>query len=793
MSFHAHLALAASIVSSLDGNTKITLLAGRDFWTTTPLPDHGVPSFVMSDGPHGLRHQDGSADNLGLGGSLPATCFPTASALGATWDPELVERVGAAIGREAASQNVDVVLGPGLNIKRHPAGGRNFEYFSEDPLVSGVLAAAMVRGIQSQGVGACLKHYVANNQESDRFRIDTLVDERTLRELYLSGFETALRLSDPWMVMSSYNKLNGTHVGASEEMIHDILRNEFGFLGVVVSDWLAVSDRVQALRAGLDLEMPSSGRTWDREISKARNGGELTPGTIDLACTRVVALALQVADARATRETSVDLDAHHDLARRVACAGAVLLANDGILPLDAASPGKVAVIGAFAERPRFQGAGSSHVNPTRVSTVLEALDARGVNVSYAAGYDPATGDTTESLLAEATAAASRADIVILHIGLPPAAESEGFDRTDLRLPEGQETLLAAVTQANPRTAVALTAGAPVEMPWADKVAAILLTYLGGQASGEALVDMLFGDAEPSGRLAESFPEAVFDLPADAHFADHPTQVEYREGLYVGYRFHDTFGMPARFPFGHGLGYASFDMRDLRVSSWGSMQSVSVNVTNTSHRAGSTVAQIYVHDVKSTQYRPEQELKGFARVHLEAGQTSAATIDLDERAFAIYDARAGAWVVEAGDFEIRVGASSTDIRQRLTVAVGGAAKVSPGAAFAGSIANRTEFEDLLGHEISTPAATLPYTRETLIADLHQTALGRVLRKGLLRVISAKMGAGDDDASAATTTAFAEGTPLRAIAMASGGRVSLRVLDAIIGVLNVGVRPDRESRT
>ncbi len=792
MSFHTYLALAAPIVSSLDGRIKIAMLAGRDFWTTMPLPDHGVASLAMSDGPHGLRHQDGNSDSMGLGGSLPATCFPTASALGATWDPELVELVGAAIGREAASQDVDVVLGPGLNIKRHPAGGRNFEYFSEDPLVSGVLAAAMVRGIQSQGVGACLKHYVANNQESDRSRLDTIVDERTLRELYLSGFETALKLSDPWMVMSSYNKLNGTHVGESEEMIQGILRSEFGFLGVVVSDWLAVSDRVQALRAGLDLEMPSSGGTWDREIAKARSGGELTAGTIDLACTRVVALALQATDARATRETAVDLDAHHDLARTAACAGAVLLTNDGILPLDAARPGKVAVIGAFAERPRFQGAGSSQVNPTRVSTVLQELEARGVDVSYAAGYNPATGDTSESLLAEATEAASGADVVILHIGLPPAAESEGFDRTDLRLPEGHEALLAAVTRANPRTAVALTAGAPVEMPWAEDVAAILLTYLGGQASGEALVDMLFGDAEPSGHLAESFPEAVFDLPADAHFADHATQVEYREGLYVGYRFHDTFGMPARFPFGHGLGYASFDIRDLRVSSWASMHSVSVNVTNTSERAGSTVVQVYVHDVKSTQYRPEQELKGFARVRLEGGQTGTATIDLDERAFAIYDARAGAWVVEAGDFEIRVGASSTDVRERLTVAVGGTAKASPGAAFAGSIANRTEFEDLLGHEISTPAATLPYTRNTLIADLHQTALGRLLRRGLLRIISAKMGGGED-ANAATNTALAESTPLRAIAQASGGRVSLRVVDAIIGVLNVGARPDHENHT
>ncbi len=789
MSFHAYLAQASTIVASLDGNTKIALLTGRDFWTTTPLPDHAVPSFVMSDGPHGLRHQDGSAGNLGLGGSLPATCFPTASALGATWDPELVERVGAAIGREAASQDVDVVLGPGLNIKRHPAGGRNFEYFSEDPLVSGVLAAAMVRGIQSQGVGACLKHYVANNQESDRFRLDTLVDERTLRELYLSGFETALTLSDPWMVMSSYNRLNGTHVGESEEMIHDILRSEFGFLGVVVSDWLAVSDRVRAVRAGLDLEMPSSGRTWEREISQALASGVLPRRTIDLACTRVVALALQVADARAQRATTVDLDAHHELARRAACAAAVLLTNDGILPLDASAHGTMAVIGAFAEHPRFQGAGSSHVNPTRVSRLLDALHSRGVDVSYAAGYDPATGDTTESLLAEATQVAADADVVVLHIGLPHNAESEGLDRPHLRLPKGHERLLGAVVGANPRTAVALSVGAPVEMPWADDAAAVLLTYLGGQASGEALADMLFGDAEPSGRLAESFPEAVFDLPADAHFADHPTQVEYREGLYVGYRFHDTFGIPARFAFGHGLGYTSFDFRDLHVSSSGRTHSVSVDVTNTSRRAGSAVVQVYVRDMKSTLYRPKHELKGFARVHLAAGATQTVTVDLDERAFAVYDARAGAWVVEEGDFEIRVGASSVDIRECSTITVQSTTKVCPGAAFAGSIANRTEFEDMLGHDIPPPAATLPFTRETLISDLGQTALGRVLRKTLIRVITARMGSGADDANAATVTALAQGIPLRALAMASGGRMSLRMLDAMVRLLNLGVRRER----
>lgn len=788
MSLHPYLAQAASVVASLDGATKVSLLAGRDFWTTTPLDDHGVPTVVMADGPHGLRFQGGGADSVGLAPSLPATCFPTGSALGATWDPDLVEQVGAALGREAAVAGVDVVLGPGLNIKRHPAGGRNFEYLSEDPLVSGVLAAAMVRGIQSQGVGACLKHYVANNQESDRSRIDTIVDERTLREIYLSGFETALALSEPWMVMSSYNKLNGEHVGESERMIHDILRSEFAFVGVVVSDWLAVSDRVEALRAGLDLEMPASGHTWDREISQALADGILTRDTMDLACTRVVALALQAADARPHRADDVNLDAHHELARKAACAGAVLLANDGILPLDTSRSPKVAVIGAFATHPRFQGAGSSQVNPTRTTTLYEALRDKGVDVTYAAGYDPVSGATTDALLNDAVAAASQADVVVLHIGLPPASESEGFDRTHLRLPEGHETLLAKVVAANPRTAVAVSAGAPVEMPWSDDVAAILLTYLGGQASGQALADLLVGDEEPSGRLAESFPDAVFDLPADAHFADHPTQVEYREGPYVGYRFHDTFGMPARFSFGHGLGYATFSMHDIRVSSWGSVHSVSVDVTNTSERDGSTVVQVYVHDVKSTHCRPDQQLKGFARVHVEAGKTRAVTIDLEERAFAFYDTTSSDWVVEKGEFEIRVGASSTDIAQRLMVTVDGRDDVPAGAAFSGSIASRDEFEDMLGHPIPIPAATLPYTRETLIADLHQTTLGRVVRALMLRVMMRSMGTGGDDPNAETNVAFAENTPLRALSMASEGRVSLRAVDALIRLLNVGHRSD-----
>ncbi len=647
---------ARAIIDTLTEAEKVRLLSGADFWHTEGLPEHGVDAIMLTDGPHGLRKQAGASDHVGLADSVPATCFPTAAALGSSWDVDLIEEVGAALGREARAESVGVLLGPGLNIKRHPACGRNFEYFSEDPLLSGKTAAALVRGIQSEGVGACLKHFAVNNQENNRMRLDTIVDERTLRELYLTGFEIAVTESQPWTVMCAYNLVNGEHAGESRKPLTDILRTEWGFQGLVMSDWMAVADRPAGVHAGLDLEMPSSSGAWDARVQAALKEGTLSREDLDRACVRVVALLLRVAAGRAANSGAPDLDAHHALARRAAAAGTVLLANDGLLPLS--GQGRVALIGAFAETPRYQGAGSSQVQPTRLDAALPALRERlGDRLDYAPGYDAATGATTPELLAETRRVAAGADAVILLVGLPASHESEGFDREHLRLPRGHDDLVEVVTAANPRTAAVLCNGAPVEIGWADRPAALVEAYLGGQAGGAALVDVLFGDVEPGGRLAESFPMAGSELPASANFSDHPTQVQYREGFNVGYRFHDTAHVAPRFCFGHGLGYTRFEYSEPIVTGAGVDRDVSLTVTNVGQRAGSEVVQLYVHDPVSTLARPEQELKAFSKVHLAAGESARVVLPLNRRSFAVYDVASASWLVEAGDFELRVGASS----------------------------------------------------------------------------------------------------------------------------------------
>lgn len=795
-------AKAQQIVQALTTEEKIRLVSGRDAWTTQPLESASVPSIMLTDGPHGLRKQLGSTDHIGLNESDPATCFPTAVTLGSTWDPALVEEVGAALGRESRANDVAVLLGPGLNIKRHPGGGRNFEYFSEDPFISGTLAAAMVRGIQAQGVGACLKHYAANNQEFYRMSVDTIVDDRTLREMYLSGFEIAVRESQPWSVMCSYNKINGEHADVSRTLMTDILRDEWGFDGLVMTDWFATSDRALALCAGVDLEMPGSSATWDAEVAKAHDSGLLTTGELDLAATRVIDLALRTQNSAASFQ--VDPAAHHDLARRVAAAGTVLLTNNGILPLDgltavgtdtpggaqasasAEAPTTIVVIGAFAKQPRYQGAGSSLVNPTQLDTFLDALRAAvgdHVTVTYADGYDAATGATSDSLLDDARALAAAASTVIVLAGLPTSYESEGFDRTHLRLPDGHTALISAVLDTNERTIIALQNGAPVELPWADRPAAIIEAYLGGQAGGSALVDVILGTVAPGGRLAESFPVAVTDLPADRDFADDPKQVEYREGLYVGYRFHDSAGVPARFPFGHGLSYTAFDYSGLSVRKAGDGYSVTVTITNAGPRAGSEVVQVYVRDPESAAYRPHKELKGFAKVHLAAGASEKVTITLDRRAFAVWDVRSQEWRVEAGDVEVIVGASSTDIRARRTVKIATGEAVSPSHGPAAFVATDNEFRTMLGSEIPTAAGLVPFHRDSSAADLSHTLSGSLIASALKQQ-SAKSfdtSTADDTTKAMFEVAMKE-APLRMIAMASGGKLSLKRLDSMIAVLN-----------
>jgi beta-glucosidase len=762
----------------------VKLLSGRGFWHLHGIPEMGLDRIMVTDGPHGLRQQDTSEDHLGIGGSVPSTCFPTAATLGASWDEALLVEIGEALGEEASAQGVGVILGPGLNLKRHPAGGRNFEYFSEDPLLSGRLAAAMVRGVQSKGVGACLKHFAANNQESHRLVVDTIVDERTLRELYLSGFEIAVKESEPWTVMCAYNLLNGTYCSEHRELLTTILRDEWGFDGLVMTDWGATNDRAAGIAAGLDLEMPGSKGAFDAEVLSAVENGELDVSAVDASVSRVADLLRRAKPDGTARDAAYE--AHHELARRAAAAGSVLLVNDGILPI--APLGTIALIGAFAHSPRYQGAGSSQVNPRRIENALDSLRARvdsSALVRWAPGYDARTGETTADLVDQAVRAAQGADVAVVFAGLPARYESEGFDRASLELPEGHTRLIEAVAATNPRTVVVLSNGAPVHLPWRDRVAAVLETYLGGEAGGAAAVDVLFGDAEPGGRLAESFCEHVAQLPADRNFPGLPRQVQYREGLYVGYRFHDSAKVPAAFPFGHGLSYTSFEWSGEAVVGEGTDVEVRVTITNTGGRAGSEVVQVYIHDVDSSVYRPEKELQGFAKVHLEAGASAEVAIALDSRAFAVWDVASHDWLVEAGDFDVLIGASSTDIRSTARITVDSEDRLGTASGPSGFVADDEEFAAMYGRPIPHPTPLRPFNRNSTLGELEESFLGRQVSR-LVRLVGRKRAAEEfpdaDDATIKMIEAAMREGPARALVSMSGGMVPLATLDGFIDVLN-----------
>ncbi len=769
----------ADIVAALPVAERIRLVSGRDVWHTRPVPGAAVPSMMMTDGPHGLRRQGDGDDHLGATGSDPATCFPTAAALASSWDPGLVREVGAAIGREAAAAGVGLVLGPGMNIKRHPFCGRNFEYLSEDPLLTGRLAAAMVDGIQSTGVGACVKHFAVNNQESHRLVVDAVVDERTLRELYLRGFEIAVRDSQPWAVMSSYNRVNGEYVGESRRLLTDILRAEWGFAGIVISDWGATNDRVAALRAGLDLEMPASHGLSADDIAAAVRTAALPLADLDASAARVVDLALRPPPPR----VHVDLDDHHRLARRAAAESSVLLRNDGLLPLTAGpgAPLTVALVGAFAVTPRYQGAGSSLVNPTRLDTALGALrDRPGVTVRYAPGYDPIAPRPDRALVHEAARVARGADVAVVLVGLPPALEAEGFDRDHLALPAQHDALVEAVCAANERTVVALANGSPVAMPWVGRPAAILESYLGGQAGGSALIDVLFGDVEPSGRLAETFPLAATDVPSDPYFPGAPDQVQYREGLFVGYRYYNTAGTEVLFPFGHGLSYTTFEYADLGADA----VAVEVTIANSGGCAGTEVVQVYAARGGEPARGPAQVLAGFAKVRVEPGERQRVRVPLDPRAFEWFDRESGAWRRWGGRFEIRVGSSARDVRLRAEVDVDGEPDGPPPAP-PGLVADAdADFAAVLGRPVPRWDPPAGFTRTSTIGELRRTRTGRALRAALLRVIAPPLralAAGDRSLEVRFVRA-ADEVPLRQIAQFSDGRVSWGLLDAVIEVLN-----------
>jgi beta-glucosidase len=666
------------LLAQLSLEEKASLCLGSDFWHTAPVERLGINAIMVSDGPHGLRAQMDEADHVGLSGSVPATCFPTASGLGSSWNPDLFRAVGEALGRETRKWGVSVLLGPGINMKRSPLCGRNFEYVAEDPWLAGELATAIVQGVQSQGVGTSLKHYAANNQEDDRLRVSAEIDERSLREIYLPAFERVVKNAQPWTVMCAYNKVNGTYASEHHWLLTEVLRDEWGFEGVVVSDWGAVHDRVAAVKGGLDLEMPPHLGVSDVAIVEAVKAGTLDESVLDTAVRRMLRL-VDIAQPALVEGGSFDPDEHHRLARRAAQESAVLLKNeDGVLPLRPADGATVAVLGEFARTPRYQGAGSSQVNPTRLDVPLDELKAglgEGVEVAFAAGFGIGTTEGDEALLTEAVETARGADHVVVFLGLPAAAESEGFDRTDIDLPANQLALIEAVAEVRDEIIVVLANGSVVRLAgWQDKVAAILECWLSGQAAGGAVADLLLGAANPSGKLAETVPVRLEDNTSYLNFPGDSGVVHYGEGLFIGYRGYDKAHLEVSYPFGFGLSYSTFEIGDLSTAVSGSVAggdfavAVTVLVTNTGAVSGAEVVQLYVRDIEASVARPVRELKAFAKVSLEPGRTQPVTLNLDQRSFAFWSTRLGRWAVEAGDFALDVGSSSRDIAASETISI-----------------------------------------------------------------------------------------------------------------------------
>ncbi len=667
----------ATTLAALSLEQKAALLDGADFWNTKALPEHGIPAMMLTDGPHGLRKQAVSADSVALSTSVPATCFPPAAGLASSWDPSLARRVGEALGDECRVQDVAVLLGPGVNMKRTPLCGRNFEYFSEDPLLAGTIASGWVAGVQSRGVGTSLKHFAANNQETDRMRVSAEVDERTLREVYLPAFERVVTEQQPWTVMCSYNRINGVYASEDPWLLTEVLRNDWGFRGLVVSDWGAVDRREVGLEAGLDLEMPSSVGVGTQMILEAVACGALTEAQVDLAVSRM----LELVNRAGRREplAGFDADAHHALAREAARASIVLLKNEQeLLPLDPERGGMIAVIGEFARTPRYQGAGSSQVNPTKLESALDSLQALlegRREVVFAGGFEIEADQTDPSLVDEAVRVAADAEVAVVFLGLPPSYESEGLDRDHMGLPEPQLELLSQVAAANPNVVVVLSNGAVVLVSgWEHQARAVLECWLLGQAGGGAVADVLLGIASPSGRLAETIPERYLDNPTVGNFPGDNHKVRYGEGLLIGYRWYDAHELPVAYPFGHGLSYTTFAYSELALTVLDDgpepRLEVAVTVANTGSRPGVEVVQVYVGDPIAGVERPIQELRAFTNVSLDPGTSKRVALELDHRAFAYWHVGQHKWVVEGGDFVIGVGASSRDIRLAATVSLTG---------------------------------------------------------------------------------------------------------------------------
>lgn len=779
---------------------KASLCSGADFWRLKGVPRLGIPSIMVTDGPHGLRKQEGKSDHVGLNDSAPATCFPTASCTAASWDRSLMERIGAALGEECQAADVAVILGPAINIKRSPLCGRNFEYISEDPYLSGELAAALISGVQSQGVGTSLKHFAANSQETCRMTNDSVVDERTLREIYLAGFETAVKKAQPWTVMSAYNKINGTFASENPWLLTEVLKEQWGHEGLVVTDWGANNDRVAGLKAGQDLEMPASGGYTDRQIVEAVTQGRLDEAVLDRAVSRILDL-IDKAVSHKKAGARFDAAAHHALARQAAGQSAVLLKNEGnLLPLKAGEP--VALIGGFAKTPRYQGAGSSLIHPLQLDSAYNEMQARGLPMTYAQGYPLDSDQPDEALIAEACRAAAAAQAAVVFAGLPASYESEGFDRSHMDMPAAHNELIRRVCQVQPRTVVVLSGGAPVAMPWLEQAPAVLNLYLGGEASGSAAVDLLYGDVNPSGKLAETYPLSLEDTPCYGNFAAHGLTSEYREGLFVGYRYYDSAQKPVCFPFGFGLSYTRFAYHDLQLSRSALLEgeglSLQVTITNTGRLAGAESFQVYVRAPQGPAYRPEKELKGFGKVFLEPGESKTVTVQLDSRAFAYYNPLIHDWYVASGSYRVLVGASSRDIRLEAPVEVASLrpdapqpdlrqlapAYYHPEQGF--QAVPDGEFEALLGYPL--PQADRlpgdPFDRNSTISDMRSTAAGRAIFDQMMAATSSRMGIDPDpnDPNYLMAEHMMQEMPLRNLGMFGG--MDPAQVDALIDRLNQG---------
>ena len=767
-----------SLISKLTLEEKAALLQGATTWTTKSVDRLNIPSVFLSDGPVGLRKQAGAADHLGLNASVPATCFPTAATMANSWDIELAEQLGAALGREAAANDVQVVLGPGLNIKRSPLCGRNFEYFSEDPHLSGEMAAAYVRGIQSQGVAACPKHFAVNSQELRRMSMDSVLDERTLREIYLAGFEKAICEGGAKTLMTSYNMVNGSYANENTHLLSDILRGEWKFGGLVMTDWGGDNDHTEGVRAGSNLVMPAPGADCAIALVEDVRSGRISESVLDERLAESLSVIFELKEAAKSAPSDFDKDAHHAIARKCAEGSIVLLDNDGILPLDKGA--RVAIIGDFAKLPRYQGAGSSQVNATRLDNLYDLLSERLTVTGYAKGYDRKSPAPDAKLIAEATSVAKNADTVLLCVGLEEILESEGVDRSHMNLSESQTALINAVCGANTNVILVLFGGSPFVMPARELYRAAIHGYLGGQAGAAAMADAIVGAINPSGKLNESWPNVLEDNPSYPYFPSSQRTSEYREGMYVGYRYYESAGVPVRYPFGYGLSYTTFEYSDIELSE----NQVSFTLTNTGKLSGAEVSQIYLSCKSGRVYRPKKELRHFTKTYLEAGESRRITITLNPRDFSYYNVTESKWDIEDAEYEILVGASVSDIRLSATIHASGSnlTPTYPACYTNADIKNVSDadFERLLGRPIPNGSWSGLLTENDAICQLYyaKSGVARLVYKVLTSLKNKSEAKGKPDLN----ILFIYNMPFRAIAKMSGGMVSRKMVDDILLIVN-----------